>query len=66
MIEFFFNFLIFFRYGQTVDEQIDGCRFPVAQAMPRTHNLVDDFLTALGGRKCLHGSEKANRLQLSA
>lgn len=49
-----------------MDEQIGGCRLPMAQAMRRIHNLVDDFLTAPGDMKCLHGSEKANRLQLSA
>ena len=38
----------------------------MAQAMPRIHNLVHDFLTAPADRKCLHGPEKANRLQLSA
>ena len=26
-----------------MDEQIGGCRFPVAQAMPRIYNLVDEF-----------------------
>ena len=30
---------------------------PDGSGLPHTHNLVDDFLTSLGDRKCLRGSE---------